>query len=287
MSTSNGQTTGRARSCGGTGEQQHEEHTGDLRSYHLRIWRQKGPNDKGKLEDFDVKGIPANASFLEMLDILNDDLVRKGQEPIANDSDCREGICGTCSLVINGIPHGGQKGSATCQLHMRHFADGETICIEPWRAKAFPVIRDLVVDRGAFDRIIQSGGYVSCRTGAAQDANCIPIPKHDAELAMDAAACIGCGACAAACKNSSAMLFVAAKVSQLSLLPQGHPERTERALKMVERMDKEGFGNCSNQYECSAVCPKEIDSLFIAKLNREFARSSLISAVGARSEMEE
>ena len=214
-------------------------------------------------------------SFLEMLDVVNEGLVKSGQEPIEFDSDCREGICGTCSLVIDGVPHGAQKepGTAVCQLHMRRFKDGDTITIEPWRAKAFPIVKDLVCDRSAFDRIIQAGGFVSVNTGGAPDANALPIAKPDADRAMDAAACIGCGACVAACKNASAMLFVSAKVSHLASLPQGKVEAKDRVLKMVAQMDKEGFGNCSNQSECQAVCPKEISVDFIAQLNREYLKS--------------
>jgi succinate dehydrogenase / fumarate reductase iron-sulfur subunit len=248
---------------------------GKTMRFHLKIWRQKNPRSEGQMVDYEIDNIPPGASFLEMLDILNERLVERGEDPIEHDSDCREGICGTCSLVINGIPHGGQRGSATCQLHMRTFQDGDTIYVEPWRARPFPVIKDLVVDRAAFDRIIQAGGYVSVRTGSAPDANALPVPKVDADLAMDAAACIGCGACVAACKNSSAMLYTAAKISHLNLLPQGQAEKHQRVLNMVRQMDKEGFGGCTNQYECSAVCPKEIDAAFIAKMNREYALASL------------
>ena len=212
-------------------------------------------------------------SFLEMLDVVNEGLTSKGEEPIAFDHDCREGICGMCSLVINGIPHGPERGTTACQLHMRHFKDGDTIFIEPWRAKAFPVVKDLVVDRSSFDRIIQAGGFVSANTGGVPDGNAIPISKDSAETAMDAAACIGCGACVAACKNASAMLFVSAKVSQLATLPQGQVERERRVNNMVLQMDKEGFGNCTNQFECQAVCPKEISVSFIAKMNREYAKA--------------
>jgi len=245
----------------------------------LRVWRQKNAQTPGKFIDYDAKGIPTDCSFLEMLDIVNESLVQRNEEPIAFDHDCREGICGMCSLVINGIPHGPERATTTCQLHMRHFKDGETIYIEPWRAKAFPVLKDLVVDRSSFDRIQRSGGYVTARTGSAQDANCLPIPKKNADLAMDAAACIGCGACVAACPNSSAMLFVAAKVSQLALLPQGQAERTSRAVKMVRTMDQEGFGNCTNYYECEAVCPAEISSSFISMLNREYAVAAVKESV--------
>ncbi len=236
----------------------------------LKIWRQNGPEDKGKFVDYEVKNISTDASFLEMLDILNNELVEKGEEPVAFDHDCREGICGMCSLYINGHPHGPDAATTTCQLHMRRFKDGETIVIEPWRAKPFPVIKDLIVDRSAFDEIIQAGGYISVNTGGVPDANTIPIPKGDADLAMDAAACIGCGACVAACKNASAMLFVSAKVSQFALLPQGKIEAKERVKKMVAKMDELGFGNCTNTYACEAECPKEISVTNIARMNREF-----------------
>ncbi len=239
----------------------------------LRIWRQTGAQAKGQLVPYEVDGVNPHMSFLEMLDVLNQGLIEKGEEPVAFDSDCREGICGTCSLVINGIPHGPERGTAACQLHMRHFKDGQTVTIEPWRARAFPIIRDLVTDRSAFDRIMQAGGFVSVGTGQAPEANSILIPKEKAEKAMDAAACIGCGACVAACKNASAMLFVSAKVSHLSLLPQGEVERGRRVRGMVGQMDKEGFGNCSNQYECEAVCPKEISVEFIARMNREYLQA--------------
>jgi succinate dehydrogenase / fumarate reductase iron-sulfur subunit len=222
--------------------------------------------------------INANMSFLEMLDVLNEELELKGEDPIAFDHDCREGICGTCSLMINGIAHGPGGGKTTCQLYMRHFKDGDHIYVEPWRAKPFPVIKDLVVDRNSFDRIMAAGGFISVNTGGAPDANALPVPKADAELAMDAAACIGCGACVASCKNASAMLFVAAKVSHLAHLPQGQPERERRARNMVAQMDKEGFGNCTNQYECEAVCPKEISVKFIAKMNREYLRANMASS---------
>jgi len=240
----------------------------------LRVWRQKNEDDKGRFVTYDKDSVVPDMSFLEMLDELNRELTARGEEPIAFESDCREGICGTCSLVIDGIPHGPGRGAATCQLYMRRFKDGDSITIEPWRAKPFPIIKDLVVDRSAFDRIIQVGGFVSVNTGGVQDANCLPIPKVDQELAMDAAACIGCGACVAACKNASAMLFVGAKVSHLSLLPQGQPERYTRVKKMVAQMDAEGFGACTNTYECEAACPKEISVGFIARLNREFMRAN-------------
>ncbi len=236
----------------------------------LKVWRQATASVPGAFETYPAKGIIPDMSFLEMLDVVNEDLIAQGREPIAFDSDCREGICGTCSLVINGIPHGGHKGTTACQLHMRHFKDGETITVEPWRAKPFPVIRDLIVDRVAFDRIIQAGGFVSASTGGTPDANAIPIPKQIADMAMDAASCIGCGACVAVCKNASAMLFVAAKVSHLNLLPQGKAEKDRRAVRMVAQMDKEGFGSCTVTGSCEAVCPKEIKLDNIARLNRDY-----------------
>ena len=239
----------------------------------LKVWRQDNTDDSGRFEEYDAKGIDTDMSFLEMLDVVNEGLNEDGKEPIAFDSDCREGICGSCSMVINGVPHGGQQGTTACQLHMRHFSDGMTITIEPWRASAFPVQRDLVVDRAAFDRIQQAGGFVSVRTGSVPDANATPVPKDEADLAMDAAQCIGCGACVAACKNASAMLSVAAKVSHLSLVPQGQPERERRALAMVKQMDDEGFGNCTVTGSCEAVCPKEISLDFIARMNREYGRA--------------
>jgi len=236
----------------------------------LHVWRQNGPSDKGKMKQYEAKNISPNCSFLEMLDIVNEKIFEIGEEPIAFDHDCREGICGTCSLVINGISHGPERGTTTCQLHMRSFEGISEIYIEPFRARAFPIIRDLVVDRSAFDRIIQSGGFISVNTGGAPDANAIPIAKEKADVAMDAAACIGCGACVASCKNASAMLFVAAKVSHLASLPQGQLERNRRVVKMVKTMDEAGFGNCTNQSECQAVCPKEISVGFIANMNREY-----------------
>ncbi|MEQ9187016.1 MAG: succinate dehydrogenase/fumarate reductase iron-sulfur subunit [Cryomorphaceae bacterium] len=242
----------------------------------LKIWRQAHAEAKGSMETFQVEEISEHMSFLEMLDVLNEQLINDGKEPVAFDHDCREGICGSCSLYINGQPHGPDRAVTTCQLHMRKFKDGDTIYIEPWRAKAFPVIKDLVVDRSALDRIIQSGGYVSVNTsGNTIDANATPIPKENADKAFDAATCIGCGACVAACKNASAMLFVSAKVSQLSLLPQGQVEREERVLNMVEQMDKEGFGNCTNTGACSIECPKEISLENIARMNREYLSASL------------
>jgi len=243
----------------------------------LRVWRQKNGQSPGEMVKYDAPNVSEDSSFLEMLDQVNEKLVTSGEDPIAFDHDCREGICGMCSLVINGIPHGPQRATTACQLHMRHFKDGDTITIEPWRANAFPVIRGLVVDRRAFDRIIQAGGYISVNTGSAPDANAIPISKDVAEEAFDAAQCIGCGACVAACPNASAMLFVAAKTAQLALLPQGQPERLKRSIHMVEAMDREGFGNCSNHYECEAVCPKEISIQFIAELDRDFFKAAIVS----------
>lgn len=241
----------------------------------LKVWRQSGPNDQGRVETYDAKDIPEEASFLEMLDIVNERLVDEGTEPIHFDHDCREGICGTCSLTINGIPHGKDRGITTCQVHMRKFKDGDTIWIEPFRSRAFPVIKDLVTDREAFDRIQQAGGFISVRTGGAPDAHAAPIGKAAADAAFSAAACIGCGACVAACKNASAMLFVAAKASHLGHLPQGQPERDKRALAMVRQMDEEGFGGCTNQYECEAACPKEISVDHIARLNRDYGLAML------------
>jgi len=241
----------------------------------LKIWRQKGPNEEGRFVNYEVGNVSPDASFLEMLDILNVDLVKKGEEPVAFDHDCREGICGSCGMVVNGRPHGPNRGIATCELRMRLFKDGEEIVAEPWRAKPFPIIKDLIVDRTAMDRIMAAGGYISSKTGSVPEANSIPVPKPAADEAMDAAACIGCGACVAACPNSSAMLFVAAKVSHLALLPQGKIERKERVLKMIEQMDKEGFGNCSNNYACEAECPKKISVTHIARLNREFIRAEI------------
>ncbi len=240
---------------------------------HLDMWRQKGKNEKGKMVRYTVKDVSPHMSFLEMLDVLNEELIKKGEDPVAFDSDCREGICGTCGMVINGIAHGPLKATPVCQLHMRHFKDGDVLKIEPFRANAFPVIKDLIVDRSAFDNIMVAGGYVSVNTGSAQDANNIPVPKDIADEAMDAASCIGCGACVAACPNSSASLFVSAKVSHLALLPQGYPEREIRVLSMVEQMEKEGFGNCSNHGECEAVCPKEISIYNISRMRKEFLRA--------------
>ena len=236
----------------------------------LLVWRQKSAKDRGQMVRYEAKDVSTEMSFLEMLDVVNERLEKAGQEPIAFDHDCREGICGMCSLVINGIPHGPDRGTTVCQLHMRRFKDGDTIAIEPWRAKAFPVLRDLVVDRGAFDKVIQAGGYISVNAGGAPDANVLLIPKGAADKAFDAAACIGCGACVAACPNASAMLFVAAKITHLKSLPQGKPERYRRAQAMVTAMDAAGFGNCTNHYECEAVCPKEIPVKFIAEMNRDY-----------------
>ena len=241
----------------------------------LLVWRQNDRFTPGRFERYEAADISPDMSFLEMLDVVNDRLARQGVEPVAFDHDCREGICGMCSLMINGQAHGPVAGVAVCQLHMRHFTDGQTLVIEPWRARAFPVLKDLIVDRTAFDRIIQSGGYVSAGAGGAPEANTLPVAKPDAEEAMDAAACIGCGACVAACPNASAMLFVAAKVSHLATLPQGQVERARRALRMVQQMDAEGFGNCTNHYECMAACPKSIHVKFIAKMNREYLQASL------------
>ncbi len=242
----------------------------------LKIWRQKNGKEAGKLVDYKVSNISPDMSFLEMFDVLNEQLISKGDDPIAFDHDCREGICGMCSMFINGRAHGPKEGITTCQLHMRSFKDGDTIVVEPWRARAFPVIKDLAVDRSAFDRIISSGGFISVNTGNAVDANAIPIPKDDADAAFDAAACIGCGACVATCKNSSAMLFVSAKISQLALLPQGQVEREKRVLSMVNQMDEEGFGNCTNTGACEVECPKGISLLNIARMNREYAAAQIV-----------
>ncbi len=244
----------------------------------LHVWRQAGPNDKGRFEKYEARDISEHASFLEMLDILNEELVEKGQEPIAFEHDGREGICGSCGMVINGVPHGQQKAVTSCQLHMRLFKDGDEIWIEPFRAKAFPVLKDLVVDRSAFDRIIQKGGYISVRTGNAVDANATPIPKENADAAFDAATCIGCGACVAACPNASAMLFTSAKVSHLGLLPQGQPERHKRVESMVAQMDQEGFGGCTNHGACQEACPKSISIDYIARMNRDLLKAKLFAS---------
>ncbi|HEY1013393.1 MAG TPA: succinate dehydrogenase/fumarate reductase iron-sulfur subunit [Herpetosiphonaceae bacterium] len=241
----------------------------------LHVWRQAGPNAEGKIVKYDARDVSPNMSFLEMLDVVNEGLIERGEDPIAFDHDCREGICGSCSMMINGIPHGPQRGTTACQLHMRAFKDGDAIYIEPWRAKAFPIIKDLVTDRGAFDRIIAAGGFISVNTGAAPDGNAIPVPKVDSDMAMDAAACIGCGACVAACPNASAMLFTSAKLAHLNLLPQGQPEREKRVMDMVGQMDAEGFGNCTNYAECQAACPKEISIQFIALMNRDLIKANL------------
>ncbi|MFL6513549.1 MAG: succinate dehydrogenase/fumarate reductase iron-sulfur subunit [Chthoniobacterales bacterium] len=249
-------------------------------NFKLKVWRQKNTQAAGRFAVYEAKDISPDASFLEMLDIVNEQLLMKNEEPIAFDSDCREGICGTCSLTIDGEAHGTDHPGAACELYMRKFRDGETIAVQPFRARSFPVVKDLVVDRSALDRIVQAGGFVSARAGSAPEANSIPVPKHDADVAMEAAACIGCGACAAACPNASAMLFTAAKVSHLAFLPQGDPERVSRVLNMADAMDREGFGNCTNTYECEAVCPAEISASFIAKLNREYTRAVWQSRAG-------
>ncbi|OGR45000.1 MAG: hypothetical protein A2X35_06285 [Elusimicrobia bacterium GWA2_61_42] len=243
----------------------------------VRVWRQAGPVEPGKMVSYKVANVSPDMSFLEMLDILNDSLLKKNEAPVAFESDCREGICGTCGLVVNGDVHGPDEHSTVCQLHMRRFRDGDVITVEPWRVKAFPVLKDLVVDRSALDRMMAAGGFISVNTGAAPEANSIPVEKDKAEEAMDAAACIGCGACVASCPNGAAMLFTGAKISQLALLPQGGPERAARALSMVAAMDKEGFGNCTNEYECEAVCPKQVKVANIARMNREFLLANLFS----------
>ncbi len=245
----------------------------------LKVWRQNGSNPKGRIETYYANNISTDMSFLEMLDVINEQLTMDSKDPIAFDHDCREGICGMCGAMVNGRAHGPEKGTTLCQLHMRHFSDGDTVVVEPWRARAFKVIKDLAVDRGAFDKIIQAGGYISVNTGGAPEANSIPISQETADLAMDAAACIGCGACVASCPNASAMLFVGAKVSQLALLPQGKPEAAKRAILMVRKMDDLCFGNCTNETECEAECPKEISISNIARLNREFLKAGLASGV--------
>lgn len=244
---------------------------------HLKVWRQAAADVAGKFVNYTAENVSPHMSFLEMLDVVNEGLIRKGQEPIAFDSDCREGICGTCGFMVSGIPHGPEPHTTVCQLHMRKFKDGDSLTLEPWRSKGFPVLKDLIVDRSAFDRIIQAGGYTSVNTGGAQDANAILIGRDTAEAAMDSAACIGCGACVAACKNASAALFTSAKITHLSLLPQGQVERSTRVLNMVERMDLEGFGSCSNEGECEAVCPKGISLRNIATMNREYWKAILSS----------
>ncbi len=243
----------------------------------LKVWRQKTKDSKGRLESFKAENISKDMSFLEMLDVVNEEIIHSGKDPIAFDHDCREGICGSCGAMVNGRAHGPEKGTTLCQLHMRHFSNGDTVVIEPWRSRAFKVVKDLVVDRSAFDKIIQAGGYISVNTGGAPDGNAIPVPQEVSEKAMDAAECIGCGACAAACPNASAMLFTGAKISQFALLPQGHPEAKKRVLAMVGKMDELGFGNCTNERECEAECPKEISIINIARLNREFLKSGIFS----------
>jgi succinate dehydrogenase / fumarate reductase iron-sulfur subunit len=243
----------------------------------LHVWRQPGPREPGRMATYPARDVSPDASFLEMLDLVNQGLVERGEDPIAFDSDCREGICGSCSLMINGRAHGPERGVASCQTYMRRFRDGQDLYVEPWRARAFPVVKDLVVDRSALDRIIQAGGYVAVNTGGAPDGNTLPVAKTTQEAAMDAAACIGCGACVAACKNASAMLFTAAKVSHLALLPQGEPERRRRVRRMVAQMDAEGFGSCTNYYECEAACPKQISVQFIARMNREYLAARLVA----------
>lgn len=247
----------------------------------LHIWTQNGPTDQGRFREIPAPEIPVTASFLEMLDIVNEREIGSGSDPVSYDHDCREGICGMCSLVIDGVPHGPEKATTTCQLHMRHYQDGDVIYIEPFRANAFPVVKDLVVDRSAFDRVIEAGGYISARTGSAVDANAMPIAKDTSDAAFDAAACIGCGACVAACRNASAMLFVSAKAGQLNSVPQGKAQKDKRVLGMVKAMDEAGFGNCTNQYECEAACPKEIDRSWIAKLNRDYTVASAKDVVGS------
>ncbi len=246
----------------------------------LNVWRQKNAQATGNFVTYEASDVSPDMSFLEMLDVVNEGLIERGGDPIAFDSDCREGICGMCGLLVNGVAHGPERATTVCQLHMRHFADGDTITIEPWRARAFPIIKDLVVDRSTFDRIVESGGYVSVSTGSAPDGNAIPVPKPDSDRAMDAAACIGCGACVAACPNASATLFVAAKVAHLGLLPQGQPERYQRAIRMVQTMETAGFGACTNIGECAAVCPKEISLDFIARMNRDLIGATLSGVAG-------
>ncbi len=266
----------RGRECGGErGRERGRAHEPRPMTIHLRVWRQKGPAAPGGFTEYQVPGVLPEMSFLEMLDHLNEQLIVRDEDPIAFDSDCREGICGTCGLVIQGVAHGPRPGTSACGLRMRFFEDGDRLTVEPFRARAFPIVKDLIVDRGAFDRIMQEGGYISVKTGSAPDGNTIPIPKETADRAMDAAICIGCGACVAACPNASASLFVSAKITQLALLPQGGPERRRRALAMVAQMDREAFGDCSNHGECQAVCPKEISILHIAKMRREYLRAGM------------
>jgi succinate dehydrogenase / fumarate reductase iron-sulfur subunit len=248
----------------------------------LHIWRQSGPDDRGGFKTYELESVNTHMSFLEMLDVLNQELISAGEEPVAFEHDCREGICGCCGMVINGVPHGDQRGTTVCQLHMRHFSDGDELFIEPWRARAFPVIKDLVVDRSAFDRIMHAGGFITVRTGSAPDGNAIPIPKDDAELAMDFAECIGCGACVAACPNGAAMLFVSAKIAHLGILPQGQPEREQRARNMVQAMEREAFGACTNYRACEAACPKEISISGIARMNKDW-RLAMLKGGGAAS----
>ena len=242
----------------------------------LKVWRQKGPDDKGRFETYKARDISTDMSFLEMLDVVNEEMILSGKDPIAFDHDCREGICGMCGAMVNGRAHGPERGTTLCQLHMRHFSNGDTVVIEPWRSRAFKVVKDLVVERSAFDKIIQAGGYISVNAGGAPDGNAIPVPQDVAEKAMDAAACIGCGACVAACPNASAMLFTGAKISQFAMLPQGKPEAKKRALAMIGKMDDLGFGNCTNEAECEAVCPKEISIANIARMNREFLKAGFL-----------
>jgi len=250
----------------------------------LHVWRQKSPGDEGRMVQYQVKDVNEHASFLEMLDVLNEQLAERGEEPVAFEHDCREGICGSCGFLINGEAHGPIKATTVCQLHMRHFKDGDALRLEPWRSKAFPVLKDLVVDRGAFDRVIQAGGFITVATGSAPEANMIPVPKPLADRAFDAAQCIGCGACVAQCPNGAASLFTSAKVAHLSLLPQGQAERAQRALGMVEAMEQEGFGYCSNHAECEAVCPKEISIDFIARMNRDYLKAKMLGARKAEAE---